>query len=205
ALVWSNGRSLYLLAAWLAKRLYRRGYNRLATGGDLRKRWGGHWLDRLMERCLFFADPQTRLLIVKDFRTFRRDPVQWAQVLIFAGLVLLYVVNSRQFTQVGIGEQFAHGVSLMNLCATAMLMCAFMGRFIFPMMSLEGRKFWILGLLPMSRDRLLWGKFYFAAVGALLVSLWLVVVSDLLLGLDAVSIGLHLVNVVVLAVGLSGM
>jgi ABC-2 type transport system permease protein len=204
-MTWANGLFFYLIATVSARALYRRGYNRIATGGSLRRRYGGAWLDATLARTLAFLDPQTRLLIVKDFRTFRRDPVQWAQVLIFAGLVLLYVVNSRQFTQVGIGEQFAHGVSLMNLCATAMLMCAFMGRFIFPLMSLEGRKFWILGLLPMSRDRLLWGKFYFAAVGALIVSLWLVVVSDLLLGVDPVSIALHLVNVIVLAVGLSGM
>src|SRR5206468_579245 len=40
---------------------------------------------------------------------------------------------------------------------------------------------------------------------SLLVSLWLVVVSDLLLGVDALSIGLHLVNVVMLAIGLSGL
>ncbi len=205
AMTWSNGLFFYLIATGCARALYRRGFNRIATGGSLRRRYGGKWIDTFLERGLGFLDPQTRLLIVKDFRTFRRDPVQWAQVLIFAGLVLLYVVNSRQFTQAGIGEPFAHGVSLMNLCATAMLMCAFMGRFIFPMMSLEGRKFWILGLLPMSRDRLLWGKFYFAAVGSLLVSLWLVVVSDLLLGVDVISIGLHLINVVMLAVGLSGL
>jgi ABC-2 type transport system permease protein len=149
-----------------------------------------------MTTLLGFLDPQTRLLIVKDFRTFRRDPAQWAQVLIFIGLVLLYVLNSRQFFQAGIGTKFAHGVSLMNLCATALLMCAFMGRFIFPLMSLEGKKFWILGLLPLRRDRLLWGKFYFAACGALIVAVWLVLIGDLLLGLDAIAIALHLVTVV---------
>ena len=28
-----------MVAAWLAARLYRRGYNRMATGGDLRLEW----------------------------------------------------------------------------------------------------------------------------------------------------------------------
>ncbi|HEY7311531.1 MAG TPA: hypothetical protein VH643_19365, partial [Gemmataceae bacterium] len=37
-LVWSNGLLLYLIAAATSARLYRRGYNRLATGGDLRAR-----------------------------------------------------------------------------------------------------------------------------------------------------------------------
>src|SRR5207237_6593164 len=46
ALLWSNGLMLYLAAALTAKALYRRGYNRLATGGALRKRYGGGRLDR---------------------------------------------------------------------------------------------------------------------------------------------------------------
>lgn len=205
AMIWANGLFAYLLATAMSRALYRRGYNRLATGGNLRRRYGGHWLDSLLRRALAMLDPQTQLLIVKDFRTFRRDPVQWAQVLIFAVLVLLYIANSRQFTQMGIGEGFGQGVSLMNLTATAMLMCAFMGRFIFPMISLEGRKFWILGLLPMRRDRLIWGKFYFAASGGLVVSIWLIIVGDTLLGMDSVTMLLHLLNIVVLAAGLSGL
>jgi len=84
-LVWSHGLLVYLFAGWAARRLYRRGYNRVATGSSLRKRYGGAWLDRLVTGSLRFLDPQMRLLIVKDFRTFRRDPAQWAQVLIFTG------------------------------------------------------------------------------------------------------------------------
>ena len=60
-------------------------------------------------------------------------------------------------------------VSLTNLTATSILLCAYTGRFIYPMLSLEGRKFWILGLLPLKRDRLLWGKFTFSATWALLI------------------------------------
>jgi ABC-2 type transport system permease protein len=205
AMIWANGLFAYLLATIAARSLYRRGYNRMATGGDLRRRYGGQWMDVLLRKILAFVDLPTRLLIIKDFRTFRRDPVQWAQILIFAVLVLMYVANSRQFAQAGIGDNFSHGVSLMNLAATAMLMCAFMGRFIFPMMSLEGRKFWILGLLPMRRDRLIWGKFYFAASGGFFVSIWLVFVGDLLLGMDLITILLHFINILVLAAGLSGL
>jgi ABC-2 type transport system permease protein len=73
------------------------------------------------------------------------------------------------------------------------------------MLSLEGRKFWILGLLPLPRERLLWGKFAFAATGGVVVGLALVAVSDLLLGMPAVALALHLPTVIVLAVGLSGL
>jgi ABC-2 type transport system permease protein len=205
ALLWANGLMLYVGAAYAARRLYRRGFNRIATGGAIRRRYGATRIDRLAGALLRPFAPQTRLLIIKDFRTFRRDPGQWAQILIFAGLMLLYFANSPQFYQTDRGRSFQHVISFTNLTATAMLTCAYMSRFVYPMLSLEGRKFWILGLLPLPRERLLWGKFAFAATGGVIVGAGLVMVSDLLLGMPAAALALHLPTTLVLAVGLSGL
>ena len=204
-LVWSNGLLFYVVAAWVAGRLYRRGFNRLTTGGTLRRRYGGHRLDAVLSRLLFFAGPQTRLLIVKDFRTFRRDPAQWAQVLIFSALMTLYFVNVRRMFVSEINWKYQNSISLLNLCAVALLLCTYTGRFIYPMLSLEGRKFWILGLLPLRRERLLWGKFAFSLTASLLIPEVLVLISDLMLEMPPVAIGLHLLTVAVLAAGLSGL
>src|SRR5262249_46592624 len=92
-----------------------------------------------------------------------------------------------------------------NLTATAFLMCAYTGRFIFPMLSLEGRKFWILGLLPLRRERLLLGKFAFAATGALIVTEFLAIFSNLMLGMPWPILLAHMATVAVLALGLSGL
>jgi ABC-2 type transport system permease protein len=73
------------------------------------------------------------------------------------------------------------------------------------MLSLEGRKFWILGLLPFERSRLLWGKFAFSATWSLLISEFLVVFSDSMLGMPVQLIGVHVITVAVLALGLSGL
>lgn len=205
ALVWSNGLILYVAAAAVAKSWYRRGYNRLATGGSLRRRYGGAWMDAALQRVIWFIDRQTRLMIVKDFRTFRRDPAQWAQVLIFAGLGLAYFVNSRQFYRSELGRSFQHGVSLVNLLATCMLLCAYMGRFIYPMLSLEGRKFWVLGLMPLKRSQLLAGKFAFAAVGSMAIAGPLILAADLLLGLPVEGVAFHLLTIVAVSAGLSGL
>jgi ABC-2 type transport system permease protein len=204
-LVWSNGLFLYVLTTWVARRLYRHAYNGVASGGTFRRRYGGHWLDRGLNRLVAFLNPQTRLLIIKDFRTFRRDPAQWAQVLVFSTIMILYFANMRQFFQGDFGRSFQNGISQMNLAATALLMCAYTGRFIYPMLSLEGRKFWVLGLLPLKRDRLLWGKFAFSATWSLLIAEFLVVFSDLMLGMPAWIVGLHALTVLVLALGLSGL
>jgi ABC-2 type transport system permease protein len=205
ALVWSNGLFLYVFTGWTASRLYRRGYNLIATGGSLRRRYGGNWLDRGLTGLVAFLDPQTRLLIVKDFRMFRRDPTQWAQVLIFTGLMVLYFANMRRFYQEDIGHAYQNWVSLMNLGATALLLCAYTGRFIYPLLSLEGRKFWVLGLLPLRRDRLVWGKFAFSATWSVLIAEFLVIFSDLMLGMPAEITVVHALTVGVLALGLSGL
>jgi ABC-2 type transport system permease protein len=206
ALVVSNGLFLYLITAWLAGRLYRRGYNRVATTGLFRRRYGGVWLDHGLGRLVGFLDPQTRLLIVKDFRTFRRDPAQWAQVLIFTGLIALYFTNMRQFyQQEDLGKIYQNAVSLINLAATALLLCSYTGRFIYPMLSLEGNKFWVLGLLPLRRERLLWGKFAFSAIWSLGISEFLIIFSDVMLGMPEFVVAMHALTVAVLALGLSGL
>ncbi len=204
ALVWSNGLLLYLIASASASWLYRRGYNRMAGGGTLRRRYGGAWLDRLLTLALPFVHSSTRLLIVKDFRTFRRDPQQWGQILLFSGLMLLYFTNIRRFVD-HLDAPYQNIISLLNLCAIALLLCTYTGRFVYPMLSLEGRKFWILGLLPVQRERLLWGKFAFSTTGGVLIAEVLVLVSDLMLLMPVEVVLLHMLTVAVLAAGLSGL
>ena len=230
ALVWSNGLFLYLIAAVVSSRLYRRGYNRMTTGGDLRRtsgeaaalaaglgpvnpaanaaasptRWREPRLDRLLSTALFFVHPSTRLLIVKDFRTFRRDPQQWGQIVVFSGLMLLYFTNIRRFVE-NLADRYQNSISFLNLCAVALLLCTYTGRFVYPMLSLEGRKFWILGLLPLRREQLLQGKFAFSLTGGLLIAEGLVLVSDFMLLMPATAILLHVLTVAVLAAGLSGL
>ena len=205
ALVWSNGLFGYLVAAFAARRLYRRGCNRLAGGGSLRRRYGGGWMDRLLTASLPFAAERTRLLIVKDFRTFRRDPQQWAQILIFTGLVTFSITVGRRMVVSDLGGFYKALVSWFYLGVVGLLICIYTGRFVFPLLSLEGRKFWILGLLPIDRGQLLWGKFAFAATGALVIGEFLVLLSDLTLGMPLTAVVLHLLTVAVLALGLSGL
>lgn len=204
-LVWSNGLFCYLVTVWLAKRLYRRGYNRLASGGSLRRRYGGHWLDRVVQRILFALDRQTLLLIIKDFRTFRRDPAQWFQILIFLGIGSTYFAIVRWQYEEDIGRNFKNGVSILTMTATSFLMCAYTGRFIFPMLSLEGNKFWILGLLPLDRGRLMVGKFIFSAMGCLVVGEGLIIFSNIMLGMPWLIVVIHAVTIGLLALAFSGM
>lgn len=205
ALVWSNGLVLFVFAGWVAKRVYRPAFDRIAGGGRGKKVFGASPLDRVMESLVFYLDRPTRVLVVKDFRTFRRDPTQWALLILFGGLLLLGASNFRSYYKADLALMDKYAISLMNLSGTAILLCAGLSRFVFPLISLEGRKFWVLGLTPVNRYQLLHGKFAFAATGSVLAAELLILVSDVLLGLPWEGLLLHAVTVAVVAVGLSGL
>lgn len=205
ALLWSNGLMAYLAAAWVAGRVYRPAFDRVSGMGRAKKKYGAHPLDRLMEGLVFYLRRPTRLLVVKDFRTFRRDPTQWVLLFIFGGMLLLAGINFREFAKRMEAGTSAEVLGLVNLAATAVLLCAGLSRFIYPLMSLEGRKFWILGLMPIRREQILAGKFAFAATGTLIVAVTFTLVADLLLGVGWVTLLVHLLAAVCVGLGLSGL
>jgi ABC-2 type transport system permease protein len=125
-------------------------------------------------------------------------------LILFGLLMMLGASNFRRYYTAGLALMDQYAISLMNLAGTSILLCAGLSRFVFPLMSLEGRKFWILGLTPVSRDQLLWGKFAFAATGSLVIAESLIIVSDTLIGLPWDGILLHVLVVAVVALGLSG-
>jgi ABC-2 type transport system permease protein len=205
AQVWSNGLLVFLLAAFVAKRVYRSAYDRLSAFGRGKKIYGTSPLDRLMEALVFYLDKRTRVLVVKDFRTFRRDPTQWVVLTLFGGLMMIGATNFRQYYGSDLGILDKYAISLANLAGTAVLLCAGLSRFVFPLISLEGRKFWILGLTPLSRDQILWGKFAFAATGSLVVAEALIIVSDLMMAVPWQGVLVHAVAAAVVARGVSAL
>ena len=98
SLTMSNALMGHLLAGWAASRMYRRAYHELHAERVRRKPLKAAWIDRAVHRSSFFLGREMRLLIVKDLRLFRRDPVQWSQFLIFFGLLALYFLNVRRLT-----------------------------------------------------------------------------------------------------------
>jgi ABC-2 type transport system permease protein len=147
-----------------------------------------------------------RLLLVKDFRVFRRDPVQWSQFLIFFGLLALYFFNIDRFRYEHSDLSYriwVNTISFLNLAVVGLILSTFTTRFIYPMLSLEGNRFWILGLLPVSRDTIVWSKFVFAAVGSWVPCAVLVLLSDLMLKVGGMIVLVHQVTCLILCVGLA--
>ena len=204
-LVWSNGLMVYLVGAVLARRIYRSAYS--AATGDARnsRRRRTHPFDWFVLRLLAWTDRRTRAFVVKDLRTFRRDPAQWVQVLIFGTLLLFYFLLIPRMPH---GHYVLYQrilIGLLNVGVIGLMLATYTSRFVFPLMSLEGRSFWILGLLPIRRDHLLVCKFAYAATLTTTASVAMGLLSEWMLDLPWPVIVIHVIAVAVMALGLCGL
>jgi len=200
----ANGMFVFAIAYFVAARKYLDGWSAVQGGRGARKYRSRGLLDAAIERGLVFLPVRLRLLLAKDVKTFRRDPVQWSQFLIFFGLLGIYVLNLRNLSYNVQAPTWRNAVSFLNLAATSLTLATFTSRFIFPLLSLEGRQFWMLGLLPLKREGIILGKLVFAFCGALLVSEVLILTSDLMLAMPTRMIVIHATVLVFICMGLSG-
>ncbi len=200
-LILANALLLSLVASWVARWTYRKGYSNLQAEVPIKRHKQLFWLDELLSRAGSRVGNPIRLLLVKDLQIFRRDVTQWSQFVIFFGLLGLYFYNLRSFNY---SHVYASLIGHLNLAVVGLILSTFTTRFVFPSISLEGRRFWILGLLPIHRDQIVWSKFLFSFVGGLIPCLGLILLSDSMLGLPWGTVLVHLTCCLALCGGLSG-
>ena len=200
----SNALFFRQYAVWTAGRSYRAAYSGLYGRSLRRRRSRRMFFDRGLFLLLRPFSAEMRLMMVKDMRLFRRDPLQWSQFLIFFGLLVIYFLNIQRFTYDISSISWVNMVSFLNLAVVGLLLSTFTTRFIYPTISLEGRRFWVLGLLGIERRSIVWGKFFFAVGGAILPCCGLVLLSDVMLKVSTWIIVSHQLTCVVLCLGLAG-
>jgi ABC-2 type transport system permease protein len=155
--------------------------------------------------ALFFYLPlRLRLVAAKDLRTFLRDPAQWSQLTILFGLLVLYLTNMPTLRMQLSASGWLLIIPFLNLCAVSLILATFTCRFVFPLMSMEGQKLWLMGVLPMDRGALLVAKFAFAMTVTLAVAVTAMCIGAILLGLDWVWTGIHLIVTIGVCFGLCG-
>jgi ABC-2 type transport system permease protein len=204
ALMFSNALFFRQLALFTAVRIYRKAYSSLIGNTAKIRPVRTALVDRMLLTVTRFFPRSMRLLMVKDLRLFRRDPMQWSQFLIFFGLLALYFFNVRRFNYDLYYIGWVNMVSFLNLSVVGLLMSTFTTRFIYPMLSLEGQRFWLLGLLPVRRETILWSKFLFAVGTAILPCSILILLSDLMLDISLLVILSHQLTCLILCSGLAG-
>jgi ABC-2 type transport system permease protein len=206
ALLISNALLLHVVVVWSAKRWFRSAYSGFAVRSAPKRQGRAAWPDRIVDWPLRSLAAPMRLLLVKDWRLLRRDPAQWSQFLIFFGLLVLYFFNIDRFknpsNQMGT-TTWVNMVSFLNLAVVGLILSTFTTRFIYPLISLEGHCLWVLGLLPIQRNTILWGKFWFASIGSWIPCALLVLLSDLMLQVPPLVVWIHQLTCLLLCVGLA--
>jgi ABC-2 type transport system permease protein len=202
----SNALMCHITVIWAGKRWFRKAYSRYECRYTRRRTARRATIDRVAIWLLGPFPKPTRLLLVKDWQLLRRDPVQWSQFLIFFGLLGLYFLNVDRFSNPGSNISYItwiNMVSFLNLAVVGLILSTFTTRFIYPMISLEGQCFWVLGLLPVQRDTILWSKFFFASIGSWVPCSVLILLSDLMLRVTTLVILLHQLTCILLCLGLA--
>lgn len=181
-----------LLGAWSA----------LASTTTGRRRTAGrNWLPRLLAGL---PAPQ-RWLVVKDVLQFARDPAQWSQAAIFFGVLALYVANMRTTPRAVSAIMWQGWITLLNTMASLLVAATLTTRFVFPLISLEGRRFWLLSLAPLPRRSIVWQKLWLSTAATAVVTGGLALLSGWRLGLPPVSLGVSLLTVLAASLGLSAL
>lgn len=196
----SNSLLLTLVAYGFARRYYHRAWNRVHSSSP------GVRFRRLSAR-LAAGGPRSALLnlILKDLKTFVRDPVQWTQCAVLFGLLGLYILNLRHMRYPSGQVMWRNITTFLNLGSICLVLATLTTRFVFPMFSLEGRRFWVLGLVPINRRYILWSKFLFSFTASFVITETLMVLSDIVLEEPGGFMVLHMATVGLVSLGLSGM
>ncbi len=194
------------LAATLAQHVFYQGYSFLAGQDKTRtKPLGKGVLGRLDNFLSWLPDP-FRSLVVKDIKLFWRDPTQWSQFVIFFGILAIYIANLH-----GVGHSryttpmWRSWIACLNIGSCTLVLATLTSRFVFPLVSLEGRRFWILGLAPLTFRSLAWQKFWLSVCTTSLFTVGLAMLSGHMLQIRPLHWWLSVYTVGIANFGLAGL
>ena len=122
-------------------------------------------------------------VIIKDIKTFVRDPGQWSHFAIFFGLLGIYFLNLRNFRYQAMGTYWNVLVTFLNLATVGLVAGTLSTRFFFPLPSMEIRRRWVWALG--GTGKMLWPKFAAGFLFLWIITETLMLVSCKMLGLAA--------------------
>ena len=198
------------LCLWLIEPLYYRGWALAReSSSQVEIKSGRSILDRI-GAWLPVRLPADRALMVKDMKTFCRDPAQWTQLIILFSLLAIYMVSVRNAAHNTsaintLVPKWQMILSFLNMGGTCFILSIFTTRFVYPMLSLEGKQFWVIGLAPIQRSRLVWGKYFLCWSVSCVLAEALMVFSNLLLGVEPFIMWLSTITIFVMSFGLTSL
>ena len=204
-LLLSTSLMLLLVSGCIAQRLFFPGYSFLAGQDRKRIRLQNRGMLNRIEWLLSFVPNPNRALTVKDIKLFWRDPTQWSQFVIFFGIMAIYIANLRSTSRHYEEEMWRSWIACLNVGSVTLILATLTSRFVFPLVSLEGRRFWIIGLAPLTFRSLVWQKFWLSVGTTSLFTVGLAFLSAYMLQLDFIYFWMTVYSVAIANFGLAGL
>lgn len=195
--VWLTGK----FAAWL----FYPGYAYLMGQDRQRIKLPGRGVLGRLDTWLRFLPEPLRGLTIKDIKLFWRDPAQWSQFVIFFGIMAVYIANLRNTSRYFEEDKWRLWVACLNNGALSLILATLTSRFVYPLISLEGRRFWILGLAPLTLRQLVWQKFFLSVGSTSVFTVPLALLSGYMLQLEPLHYFLTVYTILIVNFGLSGL
>lgn len=151
------------------------------TGWQLVK--AGHRTRLYIPRVRFGFLNRWRLcsVVSKDIKIFLRDPVQWSQFAIFFGMMGVYIFNLRNMQYDFESPFWKNLITYLNLGTIALTLGTLATRFIYPQMSLECKRLWIIGLTPIGMGKILFTKYIVSMCFCSIITVGLIIGSNIML------------------------
>jgi ABC-2 type transport system permease protein len=127
---------------------------------------------------LLLLPSPSHAILIKDLKTFLREPAQWLQAMILFGLLTIYILNIKNMPRNVYQTFWKNLITFFNLGAASLILATLTTRFVYPSFSLEGRTFWVLGLAPIRRATLFRIKFWSNFAAAVIVTVPLMLLSN---------------------------
>lgn len=204
-LLLANAMMVVWLAAELAHHIFLPGFSAIIGSDHVRPRPLGRGpLGRFVQIFSMLPNP-SRALVAKDVRLFWRDPTQWMQFVIFFGIMALYIANLGNRSLDMATPGYRSWVASLNSGACALILASLTSRFVYPLISLEGFRFWILGLAPITRTQLVRQKFLLSVATTAPFTLTLVVLSCIFLKVSSLHFVVSVYTIILANFSLAGL
>jgi len=193
-----------MVAVTIVSRCFMTAFDRAQGSGARGARRSGRFVSWLAEVFFAYLPWRQRMLAAKDLKSLCRDPLQWSQMAILVGLLVLYVSNVQRLWSDFDDPKLKLLIAFLNQTAVSLILATFTNRFVFPLVSLEGQQLWLLGLLPISRGRIILAKFLYALTITGMAAVGVMAVSVYKLELSRPLATAHIISIIAICMGLCG-
>lgn len=204
-LLLSNALMATWVAAEIAQRIFYPGFSALIGGNRNHLRPRGRGILGRLDGALSFVHEPARSLAIKDIKLFWRDPTQWTQFVIFFGIMTVYIANIKNSSMDFQSETYRSWVASLNSGACALILASLTSRFVYPLISLEGFRFWILGLAPLTKRQLVWQKFWLSVAATSPFTVGLTVLSCIFLEVSTIHFAVAVYTICLANLTLAGL